>query len=227
MLAQALVEDRSDEWLEEQDLYLVSETPQYDLVATNSSNIAIYRPDVFYDSDLRRYFVIAEYRWDSMVGEDLYNYFDSSSSCDVDTPCNVGGKDGFALRFSRNLVNRQADVNFCGRSDITRDWANFAGCASPPPDANSSAGASFLQQDKVYKTVVKPDYNVYNGQIIIVVDPIACNSTVQMFSRYGHTWSSTGISAIEVGTAAINIVFTKTEDRWSVASQSGTWTRSC
>lgn len=209
--------------LSAEGLSIVSTVPAYSLAASTSSAVVMSRPYVLYDSQVARYYAVAKYHWNTSTGE--YWAYDAKSTCGVNSVCNVGGPDGFALRYNQNVVNRSVVATFCPRTDLASNLPQFSGCVSPTnPDTNSSAGASYRWQDKVFKNF-HSDYTMDSGQIMMQIDPIKCGTTLQMFSRYIHTWSSTSLTSFSVSLSSFSASFSSTSNHWAASSQSGTWTR--
>lgn len=211
--------------LEELGLYIVSEAPSEGASARSSveSDMIIPRPQVLWDSSNQRYYAYASYRWVAANTQDHYYDIGALSPSCVDASCTIGGMDGFGMRFSRKVTNVEVNAIFCGRGDLDRDYASFA-CSTPTnPDANSQEGVSWRKQDRVYKTVIKPDNNMFQGSTAMVIKRPACGPALQIFSRYGHSWDETSLDGFSVGLKSFTLNFSKTSARWAASSQSGTW----
>lgn len=190
--------------------------------ASVNDDISIPAPKVLWDYSNQRYYAYASYQW--IAGNTQAHYYDigNTTSC-VDSPCNIGGADGFGMRFSRNVVNRGVSVIFCGRGDLDRTWSSF-NCTTPTnPDDNSSQGVGWRKQDKVYKTVVKPDNNMFIGSTSMVIDRPKCGAPLQIFSRYGHSWSGAALTGFSVGLDGFGLSWSSTSNHWAASSQGGTW----
>lgn len=202
-------------------LYIVSDTSEIAPAATNSDMVAMGTPYVTFDVHQQRYFAVAKYQWKASADSE---YFDAPCNS-ADNPCNVGGPDGFGMRFNRNVTNLGVGANFCGRPNPGRTWATF-GCTSPSnPDDNSSAGVSWRLQDRVYKTVVNPDYNMHNGVTSMGISGIPCGVTLQAYGRYGHSWSTTSLTGFSVSTSGFGLSWAGGTQHWGATSQGMAWTR--
>ncbi|WP_183093304.1 hypothetical protein [Nocardioides stalactiti] len=209
--------------LAEHGLQIVSDIPTIAPTATDNGDISLPRPYVLYNTQQHRYFVTASFEWKSSAD---YWYFDGNCSS-ADNACNVGGKDGFGFRFNRRVINRVVEAAFCGRDNVGRNWSQF-GCFEPTnPEENSSQGATYRAQDKLYETVVNPDYNLHTGVISMGIDVIPCGRTLQIFSRYGHGWDDTSLTGFDVSLSGFGMQWSDSDDHWVASSQSGTWTRAC
>jgi hypothetical protein len=190
---------------------------------STGDDLTVPRPQVLWDTSNQRYYAYASYNWKAGSTEDHYYDIGNFSGSCVDSPCDIGGYDGFGMRFSRNLQNVSVSSIFCGRGDLDRDWAQFS-CTTPTnPDENSSQGVTWRKQDKIYKTVVKPDNNMYIGSTSMVVKKPSCGAAVQLYSRYTHTWQSTSLTSFTIGSGGWSVTFSGGDNKWNAASQSGTW----
>ena len=209
--------------LAERGIVIVSDTFALENTATNNDMINMKDPFVYYNTQQGRYFATASYQW--RLSAD-YEYFDSPCGS-ADSPCNVGGADGFGMRFNRQVTNDGVSGTFCGRQDLDRDWANF-GCIYPTnPEDNSSAGVSYRRQDKVYTTVIKPDNNMYSGTVSMGFHGVPCGATLQIYGRYGHSWGGTALTGFSVGTGGFGLSWSDSDQHWAATSQAGSWTRNC
>lgn len=173
----------------------------------------------------KEWYIFARYRWRAKKAQ--WHYFDAGRSCNPNRKCKVGGKDGFGFRTSRRVNNRKVIGMFCGRPKPGRDWSNFGCFWTKAPDENSSQGATFRPQDKVYKTVVKPDSNVYTGSISMRIRKPKCGKRVNVFSRYAHGWSDTSLTGFSVSLSGFGLSWNKSEDHWQRTSQAGSFKRKC
>lgn len=195
-----------------------------ELAASSRSRLVLPRPYMVREDPGARLYAVARYRWRPKNRDGNFHYFDSSRSCDYSKPCAVGGRDGFGVRFSRKVENLSVYAQFCGRTGIERDYSKFSCAGTRRPSFNSSRGATFRRQDKVFRTVYKPDYNMYRGIITLQVGHRRCGVKTQIYSTYAHGWSSTSLTGFSIGTSSFGLSWSETSHRWDRASQSGTWT---
>jgi hypothetical protein len=138
---------------------------------------------------------------------------------DLPFPCpysgHMGGKDCFGISFSR-------PINILSKTFQTWDNGGTRRINSTMAENQSSYGVSFKKYD---------DYN--NAGILYYWDSgfLSLNFTPQQTGSYagwqtmGHTWASTDISSISIGSSGISVGFTSTNDEWkAVAPYSGTYT---
>lgn len=138
---------------------------------------------------------------------------------DLPFPCpysgHMGGRDCFGISFSR-------PVNILSKSFQTWDNGGTRRIYSTIAENQSNYGVSFSKYD---------DYN--NAGILYYWDSgfLSVNFTPQQTGTYaawqtmGHTWDSTDISSVSIGSSGISITFTSSYSKWrAVAPTSGTYT---
>lgn len=207
--------------LAERGIYIVSDTTEIAPVATTNDMVNVRTPYVYCNTQQARYFVVAKFNWKASAD---YEYFDAPCNS-ADAPCNVGGDDGFGMRFNRNVTNLGVSSIFCGRTDPDRTWATFD-CTWPSnPAENSSAGVTYIKQDKVYKTVVKPDFNMYRGNVSMAFSGVPCGTTFQVYGRYLHSWNSTTLTGFGVSTNGFSISWAGGGSSWPASSPGMVWQR--
>ncbi|WP_028637260.1 hypothetical protein [Nocardioides sp. URHA0032] len=219
------ISEHQDE-LADLGLYIVSDVNDVQPVSSVADDMTLPRPQVLWDTSNQRYYAYASYEWNTgNPDRSEWHYYDIgsfSSSC-IDTPCDIGGADGFGMRFSRNMQNVQVSAIFCRRGDTSRSYARF-NCTTPiNPEDHSSAGVSWRKQDKIYKTVTKPDNNMFQASTSMVIKRPACGAPLQIYSRYGHSWSGTAPTGFSVGVDSFGLSWSNSNNHWAASSQSGTW----
>lgn len=80
-----------------------------------------------------------------------------------------------------------------------------------------------LEQDRIYKTVVKPDNNMFIGSTSMVIDRPKCGAPLQIYSRYGHSWDNTSLTGFSVSLSGFGLSWGGNPKHWAASSQSGTW----
>jgi hypothetical protein len=176
------------------------------LVHSTNSDVTMGTPYVAFDTVAHRYTAYAKYHWDS-------DAFES----------NVGGLDGLALRFNRNMTNNGVTGTFYGKST-----GPIGATTVRNPTDNSSAGVGYRLQDFWVALVGgKVDYNVWSGSVTMDVARPACGTSVQLYGAYMHSWGSDSLTGFSISTSGFGLSWKNGDQSWKAASQSGTWTVTC
>lgn len=201
-----------EEWLQSQGiikLVPVEETEITDEIGimSTSDNIATPTVSVYYDSLADEYTINGNWKWLSGAWvNDLPSGFGG----------NVGGHDvsgiwfadGINLKMVDNsayMLMRKVGNQYWGTTANISDW-----------DSN---GVALQAQDNAWvaNTAYNYDYNFdsgYSAVTVYTVQPTSC----YVRTKFGHTWSSTGISSVNVTSSGISISFTNTSNRWDKTS---------
>lgn len=216
---------RATEALAERGIHIVSTEPSTVPVSTTNADMVYMKPPyVYWSETVDRYVATAWYWWRDKDSVDR-EYFDGDHCNSFEEVCRIGGADGLGMRFNRKVINLGVSAKFCGRKDADRNWARFS-CTQPTnPEDNSSAGVAFRKQDRIYKTVINPDNNMYRGWVAMAIRGIPCGTTLQIYGRYAHTWDSTSLTGFGVGLDGFSMSWSESKNYWQASSQAGTWKR--
>jgi hypothetical protein len=181
-----------------------------------TGDAAVPRPYAYFDSQARAYYIVAKYDWID------YRWNKDKPRTTPCNKCNIGGTDGFALRFNRGLLNIDVSAIVCGIGKLYR-------CHYPDLSDNSSSGTAINTQDQLWWYPSRPspeDYNWDHGVLSMKVGRPPCGAVVQMFSAYAHTWSGAKVNGFSIGPYSFGLQWGGNDNHWVKYSQSGTW-RAC
>jgi len=141
----------------------------------------------------------------------------------------AGGYDALAIRFSADIVNHNAAVIIWpGEWGGAQPYPErYPASLHPQPEDNSEAGASFRFKDKLFKDYCSGtdhpscwNYLGAGGLVGVSFTRIpGTTGCIQVFSKYGHTWSSTSVSSVDLSNTHIGFTFTKNKNRWDISSE--------
>lgn len=200
----------SAEVLADHGFVRVSTGPRF-VLASSSDDVSFPTPYVYFDTTYHRYTAVAKYTWDCQCWENQGGG-------------NVGGADGFALRFDRRMDNRGVTGTFHGRAGLA-----YGATVVRNPADNSSAGVAYSLQDQAVALCCGKgsDYNMHHGTVTMDVGRPACGTTTHLYSRYFHTWSDSAVTGFSVSVSGFGVSWNSSSKHWSAASQAGTWTIRC
>jgi hypothetical protein len=191
--------------------------PEDEIITPMSSNTdaTVATPTIYYDTGIKKYYVSASYAW-----KNLQTKGDSAGS----------GYDGFAVRFSADIVNYGVSASFCPGNwgGATPYPGTNAACIVPQPEDNNTDGASFKFRDRLSEAYCGGtdypscwQYVGAKGNLVFTFTRVAGTSgCLQVFSKYGHTWSGTSISSVGLSNGGISFNFSSTSNRWDISSSS-------
>jgi hypothetical protein len=176
---------------------------------SDNSAVSVSTPAVYYDNQAHTYYVIAKWNF-SKVPPD-------SGCCIGIGP--VGGPDGFGLSFSHQINNGGGSLDVCPKfkTAVVESKCVFATNYAD----NSATGVAWKFQDGVVNvSSLGKIYTAGTGSAVFDFKPLS-NACLQVFSKYGHTWSSTGLSSIAVGLYSIGFGWTSAGHDWTRSSGAG------
>lgn len=181
------------------------------LVSSSNSNVTMDTPHVYFDTYYFRYTAVGTYHWDGDFWEG-----------------NLGGPDAFGLRFDRKMDNRGVTGRFSGKPNTGPGTSAFGTTIVRNPSDNGSYGVAYSLQDAEYVLCCgRVDYNMYSGRVTMDVGRPACGTTTHLYSRYFHTWGSSGVTGFEISISGFGVSWSSETQHWAAASQAGTWTVNC
>ncbi|WP_147315400.1 hypothetical protein [Asanoa ferruginea] len=187
-------------------------------VAPLSSNTSatVGTPSIYYETARQLHYASTNFRWTNLstMGDGAYG------------GGNVGGRDAFAIRFSQDVQNHGVAASFCpgNWTGATPYPTTKPGCIVVSPEDNNSDGASFAYQDRTQGARCSgtdyPSCGIYVGAQGTLVFTFKKTGTgcLQVFSKYGHTWSSTTISGVSLSNSGITMNFSSTSNKWEISS---------
>lgn len=180
------------------------EEPQLVLLASENSDVELTKPTIYYNTQRGRYEASAWFFWRNCGGERCWKQ---------DLPwigTSIGGYDGFGLSMS-TLVNRKAQSFYVfTETGVMTSYPN-------PWDAEDS-GATFRNQDKIAGP--GQQYNWDHGLLVYSFQlRLGCpKGNYKAKTKLGHTWSSAGVSNIQVTTSGVSISFTSSDGYWQATN---------
>lgn len=192
-LMDLILEGKSHAEIEnEMGLVLVSE-PESTIFEplSSGSDVTVDRPYAYFDTQGNRYVAVAKYRWTPERWDG-----------------NPGGPDGFGIAFNQTVTRLGEGARFCDRYGYN--------CTSGWIESNNSYGVGFAFQDKYVS-------GKYRGAQGLVTMSFRKNRTGchQFWSKYGHSWSSTSVTGVSIGSGSVGISFSSSSNRFTVASTTG------
>ncbi len=211
LLAQRLAAKDGVEKLKALGFQKVTETDAAHLeLASTGSAISIKTPQIYYDTAVKMYQTSADYDW-------VYNAWGADINSSNVT--NIGGTDAFAIGYSRQVVDYGSTLVFCPTFNgygISCGWSDNL-------DYASAIGRGYKFQDRGQDINGGDEYstpsflNVDKGTIVHSFR-LSTGGCLQVWSRYGHTWSSTSVSGVSFTYGAPSISFSSSSNAWSKAS---------
>lgn len=153
------------------------------------------------------------------IASAFFNWNNHLWQADITSSGHVGGKDCFGMSFSR-------PVNILAKSFQTWDRNNILKINSSIADYQNNNGVCFKKYDDCEFTASPAQWNYFwdCGFITVTFTPQS-TGTYAIWQTMGHTWNTTDISGVALGSGGINISFNKTNSKWSaVAPRSATYT---
>ncbi len=194
-----------------------TDEPLASAMSTNQ-NVTIYTPYIYQDTSTGRWIAIADFSWKrKSTGEPYWTSDVGTISVGDTAQHNIGGLDGFGLRFSRAVTYYSTTMSVQGNNGgpVTR-LVN--------PSSVNAYGAAFNNQDFFKSCCGYGLFGTYSWDygIISYVFSTSC-STFQVFSQLNHTWSSTKLNSFTVSsTGQFSATFSSTSYRWSAGNPIGT-----
>ncbi|GAA1370874.1 hypothetical protein GCM10009661_30650 [Catellatospora chokoriensis] len=181
---------------------------------SSQGDATVSTPTIYYDTQAKYYYASASFSWNNQQTK-----ADGSGG-------NVGGYDGFAIRFNKDITNMGTGASFCPGNwgGATPYPGTKPGCVVVQPEDNDDFGSSYKYQDKLNQAYCGgtdyPSCWIYIGAKGTIVHSFKKSwaGCLQVYSKYGHTWSSTQISGINVSNGSISFDFSSSSYRWDISS---------
>jgi hypothetical protein len=172
--------------------------------------LSLPAPSIYRDSCSSRYTAFATWSWRGL------SHLRNETGCSFDFTCDIGGYEAFGMAFSRSV----ADPG--GHSLLTWGANGLFPVSSTRAYADEAhpMGVAYKGQDK-FKAAgacCSADYSFYAGQMVYGIDAPGCGH-LTVFSKFGHSWSSSNLNSISVSHNAVSITFSNTSLSWNLASQ--------
>ena len=175
------------------------------LAASVNSDMTLSPASIYLDTATNQYLSLTGWSWDNT------NYSGEISGLPT-SPVNIGSTDGFGTSVSGGVTVYSSSLSYGGAG------CYFAATTTSSPSSSSSIGQAYKFQDKYVVGSQGKCNNSKTGQMSMMINnPTSCK-TVQIFSAYGHTWSSTTITGITLGSSSVGISFSTTANSWRLAS---------
>ncbi|MEU8002669.1 hypothetical protein AB0B66_16050 [Catellatospora sp. NPDC049111] len=176
----------------------------------------VQTPTIYFDTGLQAYYVSATFSWNNQQTNGDGSAYSG----------NVGGYDGFAVRFDKDITNMGTSASFCPGNwgGATPYPGTKPGCVIPQPEDNNSDGSSFKYQDRTNGAYCGgtdyPSCWIYIGAKGTIIHSFKKSwaGCLQVYAKYGHTWNSTQISGIDLSNGGITINFSSSSYRWDISS---------
>jgi hypothetical protein len=135
-------------------------------------------------------------------------------------PKEVKGYDAFGLSFSKRVSPLSHVLQYRGN--------NFGWKKTSQAETSSSYGSGFIFNEGPRITSPLNDMQGLTGEIGITFKAAkkGC-SNHQAFSKYGHTWKSTNVTGIGIGSNSISFAWSSSSNKWQQASQPSSEARIC
>ncbi|MEO8093814.1 MAG: hypothetical protein ABI632_02660 [Pseudolysinimonas sp.] len=142
-----------------------------------------------------------------------WTYTNPPSVPSIGCVVNVGGRDGFGISLSKQVINLGQSLVACSQ---------LLSCSSTlgSLSSNNAFGAGYTLQDNTSGNVHGPIDNNYTGTLILSYKRLT-DGCLQAFARYAHTWSTTAITGFGVGQWAFSISWSNPSHHWDLASAGG------
>lgn len=193
--------------VKEYKLQLVSEPVGTEMPQSSESILTVPRPNIYRDQTTRQYYVIATWSFTSLSA--LRS--DAGSGCTG--RCNVGGYDAFGIAFNRRVSSAAGySASAWGAS------STFPPASLTMVDAGTD-GVATRGQDRMCggASCGALDFSFYNGQLVYSIGTPGCGQ-LQVFSEYGHTWSTTALTGLTIGVDNIGISWSPIANGWDNGS---------
>lgn len=144
----------------------------------------------------------------SVVGKNLYMARGSWKWIEV--PNKVKGYDAFGLSFSKKVAPQSHVLQY--------DGEHFKKKTTSQAETSNSYGSGFIFNEGP-RNPVYDDMQGRTGTIGVSFKAAkkGC-SNHQVFTKYGHTWNSTSVTGIAVGTTSIGFTWSDSGSKWQQAS---------
>jgi len=175
-----------------------------------NSDVKSRPPTIDYDNQAHLYYAIAYWDWQNT------NFLDDGFNPFSPYTKNLGGTDGFAVTFNTGLLMSGWSASWSGNG------CHYGSGGTSTAATGDQYGAGFKFQDQDYLNNCV-GFNVYHGQEVISfthTQTKTCKS-VQGFSNYGHSWSTTSLSGFSIGVYSIGFSWTSAGHDWASQSQPG------
>ena len=195
----------ADAVLRQDGFIRVSSGPTLERLSSNSDDVTVSTPYVYFDTTYYRYTAVAKYHWDN----------DKFGCCG-----NQGGDDAFGIRASSGVGNLAGVTGqFSGKSGLY-----YGTSVIKNPSDNNKYGVAYRKQDTSRGlSGNRTDYNMYSGVVTMGVNAPSCGKTVNFYSKVWHTWSSSSITGFDISVDGFGAEWSNTDHGWSAASQAGGW----
>ncbi|MEO3763772.1 hypothetical protein [Streptomyces sp. B8F3] len=201
--SQGLTQARIDAKLAEDDcLERVDQGGEVGTRANPDDEITISKPVFYKVSGTNKYFSRAAWKW-------------------MKVPDKVKGYDGFSLRFSKKVAPVSHVLRYRGK--------NLGWKSTSQAETSHTRGSGFIFNEGPRITgPVIADMQGLTGELGITFRKASTGcTTIQGFSKYGHTWNSTNVTGITIGATSIGYTWSSTSSRWQQASQPSSEVRIC
>lgn len=182
---------------------------------STGEDVTMYRPSIIYDSVAREYIIIGEMEWKRPSSGHPYWFSDLPM-----TEGNVGGYEGVGIEVGYSPYTRLERYHLVSIS--YRDQRMYT--YTNPEDWDPQYGVTFKPQDRWWMAFGGPDYSFHRYMIYTYWTVSQAVSDLPVKHRYAHTWSSTGVTAAQIGYGGISFTFSSQSNRWSVVSPPCYWT---
>jgi hypothetical protein len=170
------------------------------------------------------YVAIGKWKWNDSA------YANDTGKGAVNEPANIGGDDGFAIRLDSGMEMLNYGLTICGNGHSYQ-------CRSfTRTDDSSTFGAGFEEQDTLDFSEdplnQPPTYNaddtMFSGtESVYFRARNKCVKSVQAWSRYAHTWSSTAVDSIDIGKDSIGFGWHSEGHDWKIGSHPSNAVKIC
>ncbi len=185
-------------------------------LASDNGDVTLSTPRVYFNTQMGRYEVSATFTWrnctDSFTGVTEPCYVADGTS-----PTNMGGYDAFGIRVSKEVMRRSQQFVVSTNTNCRQWYTN-------PADADGW-GVVYRNQDGWKNPCGTSHYNWHRGTVVygFMTMPGCPKGPYQFSTKMGHTWRTSGVSGISVGSGGISISFSTTDHHWTAVSNNRTW----
>lgn len=161
------------------------------------------RPEAFYDSQIRHHVLFGRFQWKHNCDTYYCWRHDVNGST-----TNVGRLDGFSVAASKTITKHGTGFSTYGSGNWSNHYSN--------PWNSSNYGFAFKAQDK-YGGGFNGDYSWDHGTMSMTYDYPGCG-TYSFRTKLAHTWGSTDLTGVSIGSGGISFSFSSTNNRWQAAT---------
>ena len=182
-----------------------AEVPELGGVHAASTNqmVNLPRPDAYYDAQIGRHVVFGRFQWK----HNCDTYYCWRHDVNGDTT-NVGKLDGFSVSASKTITKYGTGFSTYGSGNWSNHYSN--------PWNSSNYGFAFKAQDK-YGGGFNGDYSWDHGTMSMTYAYQGCG-TYSFRTKLAHTWGSTDLTGVSIGSGGVSFSFSSTNNRWQAAT---------